>query len=110
MHTYGLNLKQGQAHKLQTAVNNCPVSIRLSHANLSENDKMLLTQRQIQKNRQAVKSGKVGMVLELSVKQLKQNMQKECGFWGMLARLAMRALPMLAITVLTALCVGALSG
>ena len=108
---YGLNLTKGQADKLQRAVKKgCPVTLRLSHANLSGEHKMLLTRRQIQKITTLRQKGTGGMNLELSVKQLKQNMQKEGGFLPMLAGLALRALPMVAKTVLPALGVGALSG
>ena len=46
----------------------------------------------------------------MSSKQLKHNMKIEGGFLGLLAGLALRALPFVAKTVLPALGVGALSG
>ena len=46
----------------------------------------------------------------MSKKQLRHNIKVEGGFLPILAGLAARALPMLAKTVLPALCVGALSG
>ena len=46
----------------------------------------------------------------MSSKQHKHNTKIECGFLGLLARLAARALPMIAKTVLPALGIGALSG
>lgn len=109
---YGLNLSSSQRDKLRLAAKRkpCPVSIRLSHENLSGNDKLLLTNRQIQKINKLKRTGEGGMILEMSTTQLKQNMQKEGGFLPMLAGLAMRALPMVAKTVLPALGVGALSG
>ena len=108
---YGLNLTKGQVDKLQRAAKKgCPTSIRLSHANLSGNHKMLLTRRQIQRISNLLQQGKGGMVLELSETQMKKNLQQEGGFLPMLAGLAMRALPMVAKTVLPALGVGALSG
>lgn len=108
---YGLNLTKGQAEKIQRAAKNgCPVSVRLSHSNLSGEHKMLLTRRQIQRIAKLLQSGKGGMVLEMSPKQVRHNVQKEGGFLPMLAGLASAALPMLAKTVLPALGVGALSG
>ena len=108
---YGLTLTKGQAEKLQrAAAKGCPVSIRLSHANLSGNHRMLLTHRQLQKIQKLLQSGKGGMTLELSSKQVKQNVTKLGGFLPMLAGLAASALPVLAKTVLPALGVGALSG
>ncbi|CAC5382149.1 unnamed protein product [Mytilus coruscus] len=110
-HEHGLNLTKGQADKLQQAAKKgCPVSIRLSHANLQGEHKMLLTSRQIQKIAKLLQKGTGDMVLELSTTQLKENMQKVGGFLPMLAGLAMRTLPMLAKTILPALGVGALSG
>ena len=108
---YGLTLTKSQADKLQrAAAKGCPVSIRLSHANLSGDHRMLLTHRQLQKIRKLLQSGKGGMTLELSPKQVKQNVTKVGGFLPMLAGLAASALPVLAKTVLPALGVGALSG
>lgn len=108
---YGLNLAKGQADKLQRAAKKgCPVTIRLSHANLRGDHAMLLTTRQIQKITKLLQKGSGGMNLELSATQLKENMQKVGGFLPMLAGLAMRALPMVAKTILPALGVGALSG
>ena len=57
-----------------------------------------------------LQSGKGGMTLELSSKQVKQNVTKLGGFLPMLAGLAASALHVLAKTVLPALGVGALSG
>ena len=71
---------------------------------------MLLTSRQVQKITKLLQKGTGGMNLEMSVAQLKENMKKEGGFLPMLAGLAMRALPMVAKTILPALGVGALSG
>ena len=108
---YGLTLTKGQADKLQRAASNgCPVSIRLAHANLSGDHRILLTRRQIQKIEKLRQSGKGGTTLDLSSKQVKQNVAKLGGFLPMLAGLAASALPVLAKTVLPALGVGALSG
>ena len=108
---YGLNLTKGQADKLQRAAKKgCPVTIRLSHANLRGEHAMLLTTRQIQKITKLLQKGSGGMNLELSVTQLKENMQKVGGFLPMLAGLAMRALPMVAKTILPALAIPLASG
>ena len=108
---YGLTLTKGQADKLKrAAAKGCPVSIRLSHTNLSGDHRMLLTRRQLQKIHKLLQSGKGGMTLELSSKQVKQNVMKLGGFLPILAGLAASALPVLAKTLLPALGVGALSG
>ena len=54
--------------------------------------------------------GKGGMTVEVSSKQVKQNVTKHGGFLLMLAELAASAFPVLAKTVLPALGVGTLSG
>ena len=51
-----------------------------------------------------------GITIKMSSNQLKHNMKIEGRFLGLLAGLAVRALPMLTKTVLPALGVGALSG
>ena len=71
---------------------------------------MLLTARQVQKITKLLQKGTGGMHLEMSASQLKENVQKVGGFLPMLAGLAMRALPLVAKTVLPALGIGALSG
>ena len=110
-HEYGLNLTKGQADKLQRAAKKgCPVTIRLAHSNLRGDHKMLLTSRQVQKITKLLQQGTGGMNLEMSAAQLKENMKKEGGFLPMLADLAMRALPMVAKTILPALGVDALGG
>lgn len=108
---YSLSLTKGQADKLQRAVKKgCPIAIRLSHANLQGDHKMMLTTQQIQKISKLLQKGTGGMTLRMSTSQLKANVQKVGGFLPMLAGLAARALPMIAKTVLPALGIGALSG
>ena len=108
---YGLTLTKGQADKLQrAAAKGWPVSIRLTHANLSDDHSMLLTHRQLQMIHKLLQSGKGGMTLELSCKQMKQKVTELGGFLPMVEDLAASALPVLAKTVLPALGVGALSG
>ena len=80
--------------------------IRLGHEDLEGNDILAVTNSQVKKLAKALENGKGIM----SSKQLNHNTKMEGGFLGHLARLAARALPMIAKTVLPALGVGALSG
>ena len=106
-----VNISEGQKEKLQHAIKaNClAVSIRLGHEDLKGNDILAVTKSQAKKLAKAYENGK-GITIRMSSRQLKHNTKVEGGFLGLLARLAARALPMLAKTVLPALGVGALSG
>ena len=99
-----VNISEGQKEKLQHATKaNCSaVSIRLGHGDLKGNDILAITESQAKKLAKAYKNGK-GITIRMSSRQLKHNMKVEGGFLGLLARLAARALPILAKTVLPAL-------
>ena len=100
-----VNISEGQKEKLQNAIKaGClAVSIRLEG-----DDILAVTDSQAKKFAKALENGK-GITIRMSLKQLKHNKKIEGGFLGLLARLAARALPMIAKTVLPALGVGALS-
>ena len=106
-----VNISEGQKEKIQHAIKaRCsPVSIRLGHEDLKDNDIIAVTESQAKKLAKAYENGK-GITIRMSSRQLKHNTKVEGGFLGLLAGLAARALPMLAKTVLPALGVGALSG
>ena len=104
-----VNILEGQKEKLQHTIKaNCSsVSIRLGYEDLK--GILVVTESQAKKLAKAHENGK-GITIRMSSRQLKHNTKVEGGFLGLLARLAARALPMLAKTVLPALGVGALSG
>ena len=106
-----VNISEGQKGKLQRAIKaGCPeVSIHLSHKDLHGNDILAVTNSQAKELAKARENGK-GITIRMTSNQFKHNTKIEGGFIGLLARLAARALPMLAKTVLPALGVGALSG
>ena len=105
-----VNISEGQKKKLQSALQvGGPVSIRLGHEDLHGEDVLALTNSQVTKITKAYQGGK-GITIKMSKSQLAHNKKVEGGFIGMLASLAVRALPMLAKTVLPALGVGALTG
>ena len=106
-----VNISEWQKEKLQHAIKSgCPtVSIRLGYEDLKGNDILAITGSQAKKLAKAHENGK-GVTIKMSSKQLKHNMKVEGGFLGLLAGLAVRAIPMLAKTVIPALGVGALSG
>lgn len=109
-----VNVSESQRKKLKTALENNAekVSIQLDHKDLSGEDVLALTKRQVNKLAKALRDGK-GTRISMSPTQLKYNLRIEGGFLGMLAGLAARALPFLATaakTVLPHLGLGALSG
>ena len=101
-----VHISEGQKEKLQHAIKaGCPsVSIRLGHEDLEGDDILAITDSQVKKLAKALENGK-GMMIRMSSKH---NKKIECGFLGLLAGLAARALPMIVKTVLLAL--GVLSG
>ena len=106
-----VNISEGQKEKLQHAIKlSCSaVSIRLGHEDLNDNDIIAVTNSQTKKLAKAHENGK-GITIRMTSKQLKHNTKIDGGFFGLLAGLATRALPMIAKTVLPALGVGTLSG
>ena len=106
-----VNISEGQKKKIQHAIEaNCSaVSICLGHENLKGNDILAVSESKAKKLAKAHENGE-GIMIRMSSRQLKHNTKVEGGFLGLLAGLAVRALPMLAKTVLPALGVGALSG
>ena len=105
-----VNISEGQKQKLHNALQvGGPVSIRLTYEDLNGGDVLALTNSQVNKITKAYEGGK-GITIKMSKAQLAHNMKVEGGFLGLLARLAVRALPMLTKTVLPALGVDALTG
>ena len=85
------------------------VAQRLVYEDLKGNDILAITNSQAEKMTKAHENGK-SITIRMSWSQLKHNRKIEGGFFGLLAGLAARALPMIAKTILPALGVGALSG
>ena len=95
-----VNISEGQKEKLQHAIKvSCSaVSICLGHEDLKGNDILAVNNSQAKKLAKAHENGK-GIMIRMTSKQLRHNMKIECGFLGLLAGLALRALPMVAKTV-----------
>ena len=106
-----VNISEGQKEKLHHAIKaSCSAtSIILGHEDLQGNDILAVTNLQAKKLAKAHENGK-GITIGMTLKQLKHNTKIKDGFLGLLARLAARALPMIAKTVLPALGVGSVSG
>ena len=106
-----VNISEGQKEKLQHAIKaGClAVSIRLGHEDLHGNDNLAVTNSQAKKLAKAHENDK-GITIRMTSKQLKHNTKIKGVFFGLLAGLAARAIPMLAKTVIPTLGVGALSG
>ena len=74
-HLHKVNLSEGQRSKLLTAHRNkSEITIRLSNSDLTGNDSLMLTQRQINKLNKAKKLG-VGLDLNISKTQIRNVMR-----------------------------------
>ena len=106
-----VNISDTQRKKLKQGIDaGCAMTtLSLKNTDLRGEHKLALTNSQANKLRDAIDRGKK-VTFRMSKKQLKHNLKVEGGFFGLLAGLAARALPMIAKTVLPALGVGALSG
>ena len=95
-----VNISEGQKEKLQHAIKagSSAVSIRLGHKDLQGNDIIAITSSQAKKMTKAHENG-TGITIRMTSKQINHNTKIEGGFFGLLAGLAARALPMLAKTV-----------
>jgi len=108
-----VNISENQKQNLKRAMGyGEPLSIRLSYEDLCGDDVIALTNLQLSRMKKAYRSGK-GVTIKMSKAQLRCTKIKE-GFLGTLlpaiARLASKALPFLAKTILPTLATGALSG
>ena len=92
-----VNISEGQKEKLQHAIKaGCSaVSIRLGDEYLQGNDILAITSSQAKKLAKAHENDK-GITIRMTSKQLKHNTKIEGGFFGLLAGLAAKALPMIA--------------
>ena len=71
-HSHKVNLSEGQRKKLLTAHNNkSGITIRLSNSDITGNDSLMLTKRQINQLNKAKKSG-VGSDLKISETQIRK--------------------------------------
>ena len=109
-----VNLSENQAQKLKHSVEaGCAAtSIKLGKHDLIGNHLLKLTNAQFNKLARAKEQGK-GVIIRMSSKQLKHNLNTKGGFLPLLAGLAARALPAIAAigkTAVPALATGALSG
>ena len=90
-----VNISLDQHEKLKNAIaNHKGVSIKLVLGGGGDHT-LLLTHAQIGRIERAQIIGKLKLVVNLSSKQVKANVQHSCGFLGMLAGLAAKALPVL---------------
>lgn len=104
-----VNISEKQKEQLKKALAaGDHLSLHLSHADLTGNDVIGVTQSQLSRLRKAHETGK-GVIIKMSKTQVARNMKIEGGFLSLLAGLASRAIPLIAKTVLPALGFGALS-
>jgi len=102
-----LNISEGQKDKIKEAVQaGTGITVRLTHADLSGEHVLALTQAQIKKMMKAYHRG-TGMMLKMSKTQLEHNMKVEGGFLPALLGILG---PFLLKTALPAIATGALTG
>src|SRR5688572_26590866 len=106
-----VNISEGQKDKIKRALEagRDNVSIRLSHDDLSGEDVLALTQRQINKMIKADENG-TGVTIKLSKTQLVHNAEVEGGFIGAILPFLATAGKFLLSKVLPGLATGALAG
>lgn len=105
-----VNISQGQVDKIKRAIQaGSPVSIRLSHSDLSGEHLLALTSAQVNKIAKAYQSG-TSVTIKLSKTQLEHNAKVEGGFISALLPLLANAGKFLLSSVLPSLATGALAG
>ena len=92
-HTYGVTLSEGQRKKLAKAYQtNSAITIRLSANELTGNDQLILTKRQIAKLVKSKRQGK-GSDIKISKSQIRKVVVKGGSLWSSLFSLGTRMLP-----------------
>src|SRR5688572_7752201 len=106
-----VNISEGQKDKIKRALEaGCDsVSIKLSHADLSGEYVLALTQRQINKMKKAYQNG-TGMTIKMSKTQLVHNIEVEGGFISAILPFLATGAKFLFSKVLPSLATGALAG
>ena len=111
-HSYGVTLSEGQKQKLARAYQtNSAITIRLTKGELSGNDQLMLTKRQIAKLVKAKRMGK-GSDIKISKSQIRKAVVHGGSLWSSLFSLGTRLLPYATTAVskaAPALATGALS-
>ena len=91
---YGVNLSQGQLHKLKKAYdNNSEITIRLGKNDLKGSHEMMLTKTQINRISKAMKNG-TGTEIKISKTQIRKAIIRGGSLWSSLATLGAKALPL----------------
>ena len=92
-HSYGVSLSQGQREKLAKAYQtNSAITIRLTNSELSGNDQLMLTKRQIAKLIKSKRQGK-GSDIKISKSQIRKAVQEGGSLWSSLFSLGSKLLP-----------------
>ena len=90
---YGVNLSQGQLHKLKKAYDdNSEITIRLGKSDLSGPHEMMLTKTQINRISKAQKNG-TGTDIKISKTQIRKAIIRGGSLWGTILSLGAKALP-----------------
>jgi len=92
-HPYGVKLSEGQKQKLARAyAGNSAITIRLSNDELTGNDKLMLTKRQIGRLNRAKREGR-GSDIKISKSQIRKAVQEGGSLWSSLFSLGTKSLP-----------------
>ena len=90
---YGVNLTDNQKMNLASAINNkTPLTLRIKHSNLRENDELMLTNTQIGKIRKSL-SNETGIDIKISKTQIRKEAKHGGNLFSSLASLGARVLP-----------------
>ena len=90
---YGVNLTDNQKRSLASAMNhNTPLTLRLKHSNLSGNDELMLTTRQLKRIQKSLTNG-TGADIKISKSQIRKVAKQGGRLFSTLASLGARVLP-----------------
>ena len=90
---YGVNLTDNQKRSLASAINNrTPLTLRIKHSNLYENDELMLTKTQISRIQKSLANG-TGVDIKISKTHIRKVAKQGGSLFTTLASLGARVLP-----------------
>ena len=90
---YGVNLTDNQKRSLASAMNhNTPLTLRLKHSNLTGNDELMLTTRQLKRIQKSLNNG-TGADIKINKTQIRKVAKQGGSLFSTLASLGARVLP-----------------
>ena len=90
---YSVNLTDNQKRSLASAINNrTPLTLRITHSNLSGNDELMLTRTQLKRIQKSLADG-TGVDIKISKTQIRKVAKQGGNLFTSLASLGARVLP-----------------